>query len=124
LVRARRRRRFDDLQAMSKIAILRKALLELLAEHERDGAIPTNGRFLYYELIARGVISKERQGARRPDQDANESANPWETRAFRSDIAFMTSSTVTPSGYPDSPRCPLVLDLIPSSRSRCSVIGW
>jgi hypothetical protein len=57
---------------MSRAAILRKALLELLAEHERDGTIPTNARFLYYELIARGIVSKERKGARRPDQDAND----------------------------------------------------
>jgi hypothetical protein len=57
---------------MSKAAILRETLLELLAEHERTDAIPTSSRFLYYELIARGVISKERQGARRPDQDAND----------------------------------------------------
>jgi hypothetical protein len=57
---------------MSKIAILRKALLELLREHERDDMLPTNARFLFYELIARGVVSKEKTGARRPDQDAND----------------------------------------------------
>jgi hypothetical protein len=58
--------------AMSKIAILREAVLELLREHERNGTLPTNARFLYYELVARGVVSKKRQGARRPDQDAGE----------------------------------------------------
>ena len=58
--------------AMSKIAILREAVLELLREHERNGTLPTNARFLYYELVARGLVSKERQGARRPDQDARQ----------------------------------------------------
>jgi hypothetical protein len=57
---------------MSKAAMLRAALLELLREHERDGMLPTSARFLFYELIARSIISKERQGARRPDQDAND----------------------------------------------------
>jgi Tripartite tricarboxylate transporter family receptor len=32
--------------------------LALLREHERDDAIPTNGRFIYYELEQRGVIPK------------------------------------------------------------------
>jgi hypothetical protein len=57
---------------MSKIAILREAQLELLHEHERDDALPTSARFLFYELVSRGVVSKERQGARRRDQDAGE----------------------------------------------------
>jgi hypothetical protein len=52
-----------------KAAALRSALLGLLAEHEADGALPTSGRFLFYELVQRSVIRKERTGARRPDQD-------------------------------------------------------
>jgi hypothetical protein len=44
----------------------------LLQEHHRDGALPTNARFLFYELVARGIISKEKSGARRPDQDMND----------------------------------------------------
>jgi hypothetical protein len=54
---------------MSKIGELRLALLELLNEHERDDALPTSSRFLFYELIQRGILSKESKGARRPDQD-------------------------------------------------------
>jgi hypothetical protein len=57
---------------MSKIETLRQALLELLREHERDGTLPTNARFLFYELVARGIVSKERTGSRRPDQDMND----------------------------------------------------
>src|SRR5262245_61867371 len=57
---------------MSKAAQLRSALLALLEEHERDAALPTSGRFLFYELVARGIISKEKTGARRPDQDMTE----------------------------------------------------
>jgi hypothetical protein len=57
---------------MSKIGMLRACLLELLGEHQTDGTIPTSNRFLYYELIQRGTISKERKGARRPDQNMNE----------------------------------------------------
>jgi hypothetical protein len=54
---------------MSKIGTLRKLLVALLHEHEQDGTIPTNGRFLFYELVQRVVLSKEKTGARRPEQD-------------------------------------------------------
>ena len=58
-----------DVSTPSKIGALRNLLLELLREHERDGALPTNARFLFYELVQRGQLSKERTGARRPDQN-------------------------------------------------------
>ena len=53
---------------MSKIGTLRDLLLGLLAEHERDGRGAAVARFLYYELVQHGQLSKERKGARRPDQ--------------------------------------------------------
>jgi hypothetical protein len=50
----------DDLLSAPKTkkGRLQRALLELLHEHERDGAIPTNGRFLFYELEQAGVVPK------------------------------------------------------------------
>jgi hypothetical protein len=57
---------------MSKIGALRDLLVNLLQEHERDGAIPTSARFLYYELVQRGQISKQKTGARRPDQNLHD----------------------------------------------------
>jgi hypothetical protein len=58
----------------SKIGALRDLLVALLEEHERDGAIPTSARFLYYELVQRGQLSKERRAGvgRRPDQDLHD----------------------------------------------------
>jgi hypothetical protein len=56
----------------SKIGALRELLFSLLQEHERDGTIPTNGRFLFYELVQRRQLSKEETGARRPDQDMHD----------------------------------------------------
>jgi hypothetical protein len=56
----------------SKIGALRELLFSLLQEHERDDTIPTNARFLYYELVQRGQLSKERTGARRPDQNLHD----------------------------------------------------
>jgi len=41
-------------------------------EHERDGATPTSARFLFYELVQRGQLSKHSTGARRPDQDLHD----------------------------------------------------
>ena len=63
---------------MSKIGILRELLFELLQEHKRDDAIPTNARFLFYELVQRGELSKEQKPrvddkkGRRPDQDLHD----------------------------------------------------
>jgi hypothetical protein len=48
-----------------------RACLELMREHERDGTIPTNGRFVFYELEQRGVIPKhylDEHGKKRPRQ--------------------------------------------------------
>lgn len=47
---------------------LEDAVLELLAEHEERGELPTSIRFLFYELEQRGAISKKVEGrVRRSD---------------------------------------------------------
>src|SRR5215475_4934350 len=84
-----------QLRAPSKIGALRDLLFDLLQEHQRDGTIRTNARFLYYELVQRGQLSKEKTGARRPDQNLSDALTdiredgriPWgwivdETRSF------------------------------------------
>jgi hypothetical protein len=43
----------------SKAGRLQRHCLNLLAERRRDGAIPTSGRFLFYELVSRGVVPKD-----------------------------------------------------------------
>ena len=48
--------------ADSKKGRLQRECLKLLREHERNGDIPTNGRFLFYELEQRGVIPKKYDG--------------------------------------------------------------
>jgi hypothetical protein len=61
----------------TKTGRLQRACLELLSEHERDDALPTNGRFLFYELEQKGVVPKHyvdedgnpKQGGRPPSQD-------------------------------------------------------
>jgi hypothetical protein len=64
----------------SKAGALQRACLDLLREHKRKGDIPTNGRFLFYELEQRGVIPKKYDGinpetgnkwARTPLQDVS-----------------------------------------------------
>jgi hypothetical protein len=87
---------------MSKIGALRDLLFALLQEHERDGTIPTNARFLYYELVQRGELSKERTGARRSDQNLHdalidlreEGRIPWDW------IVDETRSLEDYTGYP------------------------
>lgn len=37
---------------------LQRACLKLLYEHQADGALPTSGRFIFYELEGRGIIPK------------------------------------------------------------------
>jgi hypothetical protein len=48
---------------------LQRALLAQLRVHERDGTLPTNGRFLFYELVQAGVVPKAATGRRRADQN-------------------------------------------------------
>jgi hypothetical protein len=64
----------------SKSGRLQRECLKLLREHERNDDIPTNGRFLFYELEQRGVIPKKYDGvnpktgkgyARTPLQDVS-----------------------------------------------------
>jgi hypothetical protein len=62
----------------SKAGRLQRACLELLQEHERDGTIPTNGRFVFYELEQRGIVPKHyldaagKQRVRTPAQDISD----------------------------------------------------
>jgi hypothetical protein len=101
---------------VSKIAILREALLKLLREHERDGALPTSGRFLYYELIARGIVSKEKEGSRRPDQIVTDALTDLrESGAILWD--WIVDETRTLEDYSGSPSIKsAVLDYLPEAR--------
>lgn len=57
----------------SKIGRLRQACYDLVREHETDGTLPTNGRFLFYELEQRGVVPKKYEGkVRTPAQDISD----------------------------------------------------
>jgi hypothetical protein len=86
----------------SKIGALRELLFNLLQEHKRDGTIPTNARFLFYELVQRGLLSKEKIGARRPDQNLHDALTdlreegriPWDW------IVDETRSLDDYTGYP------------------------
>ena len=60
--------RADDGAAMSAAATMRKHVLDLIKEHRAAGMVPTSTRFLYYELVQKGIVSKEKKGAQRPDQ--------------------------------------------------------
>jgi hypothetical protein len=88
---------------LSKIETIRNALRELLAQHRQEDTLPTSGRFLYYELLSRGIISKEKTGARRSDQDMIDALTdlrengeiPWdwivdETRSIEDYTGFPT----------------------------------
>jgi hypothetical protein len=77
------RRRAPDTDGLSplesKAGRLQRACLALLQEHEREGTIPTNGRFLFYELEQRGVVSKKyplkadgKKPKRTPSQDISD----------------------------------------------------
>jgi len=98
-----------DVSTPSKIGALRELLLGLLREHESDSTIPTNARFLFYELVQRGQLSKEQKPrtdgkkGRRPDQDLHDALMdiredgriPWtwiadETRALEDYSGYAT----------------------------------
>jgi hypothetical protein len=46
---------FDE---ATKIGRLRRACYNKLLDHQRDGAIPTNGRFIFYEIEQDGAVPK------------------------------------------------------------------
>jgi hypothetical protein len=60
---------------------LQRACLALLREHEADGALPTSIRFLFYELLDRGVVPKAyrkpdgTEARRKPDQNISDAVN-------------------------------------------------
>jgi hypothetical protein len=54
---------------------LQRECLKLLREHERNGDIPTHGRFLFYELEQRGVIPKKYAGVN-PRMGKNSARTP------------------------------------------------
>jgi hypothetical protein len=62
----------------TKAGKLQRACLDLLQQHEREGTIPTNGRFLFYELEQQGVVPKAYRNpdgskrARTPSQDISD----------------------------------------------------
>jgi hypothetical protein len=56
---------YADPNPETKRGRVRIALMQLYEEHRRAGMLPTSGRFLFYELVARGVINKS---GVRPDQ--------------------------------------------------------
>jgi hypothetical protein len=70
----------------TKAGRLQRAVLELILEHEQADQIPTSTRFLFYELEQRGIVSKVKTGARRPDQDLSDAVTrlsevglvPWD----------------------------------------------
>ena len=56
---------YADPNPETKIGQVRIALMQLYEEHRRAGMLPTSGRFLFYECVTRGIISKR---GTRPDQ--------------------------------------------------------
>jgi hypothetical protein len=70
----------DGLDPETKSGRYRIACLELLREHDAKGDIPSNGRFVFYELVQRGVVPKKYEGTN------PKTGLPW-TREPRQDIA-------------------------------------
>lgn len=90
--------------AHTKTGRLQRALLRQLDVHHSEGTIPTNLRFLFYELSGLGVVSKVRTGTRTAGQDLSRALGhltdagrvPWEwiddeTRTLH---AFRTAASV------------------------------
>lgn len=55
----RRRFPYRDPRPDTNLGRVRTALMYLMDQHRRDGALPTSVRFLFYELVMQRVISKE-----------------------------------------------------------------
>jgi hypothetical protein len=72
----------------SKAGRLQRDCLALLREHERDGALPTSGRFIWYELVARGLVDKTKArghpgvNGRGVDQDVSDALTQLRERGL------------------------------------------
>jgi hypothetical protein len=95
----------DDLLSSpsSRKGRLQRAAFALLRDHAAAGEIPTNGRFLFYELEQRGVVSKVRMGARAPDQDLTDATShlrkvglvPWDWLVDESRVVYRYDQAAT-----------------------------
>jgi hypothetical protein len=76
----------DFFSPETKVGQLRRALFTLWQEHKAQETLPTSARFIFYELVSRGILSKQKTGKRRPDQDMSvaltdlreQNLIPWE----------------------------------------------
>jgi hypothetical protein len=57
---------YRDPAPQTKIGKMRRTAFDLIQEHVADGMIPTSIRFLYYELVGRGICSKVKVDSRSP----------------------------------------------------------
>src|SRR5215217_998693 len=65
-------------KANSKAGRLQREVLKVLVEHRDDGALPTSGRFVFYELEGRGVVPKvylRPDGSQKPRTPAQDVAD-------------------------------------------------
>lgn len=99
---------------MSKIEALRQHVLRLYREHLEAGMLPTSIQFLFYELVALSIVSKQASGVlkpgavgqRRADQDVIDAITslresgqtPWTRSSTR-----RAASRTTPAGRRSSP---------------------
>lgn len=60
--------RAAERRGVTKKARVETVVFELLREHEADGALPTSGRFLFYELEQRGLAAKPSPDDMRPNK--------------------------------------------------------
>jgi hypothetical protein len=63
---------------MSKAARTRQAVLDLLREHQAGDALPTSGRFVFYELEQRGLATKPDPADPRPNKRRSRGWPPGE----------------------------------------------
>jgi hypothetical protein len=77
----------------TKAGRLQRACLQLIREHEADGAIPTSNRFLFYELVSRGVVPKAFYDANGKEKSRGPAKNvadaTWHVRRHRPDLLPM-----------------------------------
>jgi hypothetical protein len=72
------------------IGRLREALLDLYAKHQADGTLPTNGRFLFYELEMQGLAFKKKdpKAPRGSMPDADDVSDALTSLRERGDIPW------------------------------------
>ena len=104
----------------TKARRLQDLLLMQWGKHQAEGTLPTNLRFMLYELEQQGAFSKVRTGTRRSDQDWGDQLTILRERGF-----ILWDDIIDESRHATTWRCaPTITEFVIDSLDRSRIDPW